>query len=141
MDPNENPPQDQGVVKRKQLTEHERLILVIQYLRLSEGGTRKLPPGAMRQLATDYQRSPQHIRKLYIDVMAQLDQGILFPTMATINAIPRGPESDLDEYLAECLFEFNSTEGYLLPIREFTQKFDLNRLMEKLECFQLRIGL
>ncbi len=126
MDAADNPQAIEPHEKKKQLTESERFTIVIQYLRYTFGGTRKMVHGMMAQLSHLYNRSPQHIRRLAQSVLEQLDAGILYPVLETLRDIPRGPESQLDEHLAACLYEFNSVEGYMLSIRDFATKFNEN---------------
>lgn len=122
MNPQENAPHQ----PRRQKTEVEKLTILIRYLIITEGSTRKLSDGSVKALADRYSISTQQIRNYYRDFTGQLDQGILYPSLAPMRDIPRGPESGLDENLAECLREFNSVDGYMLPIRDFTKKFNEN---------------
>ncbi len=91
---------------------------------MSEGLPRKLANGAMQHLSQLYNRSAKHIRRLVNEVVTQFNDGVLYPFVETLRDIPRGPQSHLDEELAACLYEFNSVEGYMLSIRDFTNKFN-----------------
>ena len=125
MDPPANPQDIEAHQPRKQMTEAERLILIIEYLLLKVDLGRKLGQGKLAALEQRYGRTGSHIRKLFNDYMEQREQGRLFPTLTTLTDIPRGPESALDENMAMCLCEFNSTEGYMLSMRDFREKFNL----------------
>ena len=78
----------------------------------------------MAALANRYNVSDETIRRLSKVIITQLDQGILFPTFEQVPRVRKGPPSLLTEELAECLIEFNSMEGYFMPIRDFTNKFN-----------------
>jgi hypothetical protein len=119
-----NPQENQAVQRKPQLKETQRLILVIQYLLLTGGGTRRAPAGSVEALSDRYKVSTSYIQKLYRTLKRQLDDNVLFPVLVTPNPRAKGPSSWLDPMLAECLFEFNSMEGFSMPIRDFTIKFN-----------------
>lgn len=109
---------------KKYLSETQKWTIVAKCSRYYDWDQQKFIYGKKKDIANEFGISPDQLKRIFDEYLAEINNEKRFPDLAPIRGIPRGPHSDLDEELAECICEFNSLEGYYLPIREFTIKFN-----------------
>jgi hypothetical protein len=68
--------------------------------------------------------SLRQIQRIVAQYNNELAAGKTFPNLLSKSITHKGPISELTEELMECILEFNSMEGYRLPIRQFTLRFN-----------------
>lgn len=112
------------VPTRYHFSETEKWAVVAKYLFHCDPVSGRLQPRALVELAERFGMSKSQIKRFVREYKEQDEQGRLFPSLASKNSITKGPLSDLTEETQHCIMEFNDMEGDVLPLREFTHRFN-----------------
>lgn len=117
----------QPVQARRQKSESEKGAIVCYSIPYYDALHQRLKYGAAAVLEARFQLSSQSIRDILKEYSSQLNEGHIYPEMKPKRKQPgagSGPLSDLTPAVRECILEFNAMEGYDLPMREFTTRFN-----------------
>jgi hypothetical protein len=109
---------------KKQLTELQRMTIVAICFANADYLSENVLPGELDLIAEEFNVSKRQVQRYFKSFQDQRKEGVLYPSLATSTLNRRGPASELTAELAECICEFNALEGYRLPIRPFTVKFN-----------------
>ena len=78
----------------------------------------------MKILEQRFGLSSRQIERIVSTYEEQSANGELYPSLTPANRQAKGPPTDLTADMAGCIVEFNSMDGYRLPIRLFTVRFN-----------------
>jgi hypothetical protein len=104
--------------------ECQKWAVVARYNFLCNPQTGKLPSDAGKDLKITFNLSLRQIQCIIVLYEKQMAAGKTFPNLASRNDINKGPIGELTDQLMECILKFNFMEGYRLPIRQFTLRFN-----------------
>lgn len=118
----------QPIQARRQKTETEKWAIIAYTIPFYNMVTKRLAYGMATALEERFGLSSQAIRDIMNEYFLQINDGNIYPDLQPKRKQPgirSGPPSDLTPAVRDCILEFNSMEGYALPVREFVARFNL----------------
>jgi hypothetical protein len=115
---------NQELPHKKQLTSEQKWHILVKYFKLCRSDTERLIPGGMEILQARFNVPARTIYNIVEEFLLQ-DQDInRTPDLSRKRKSDSDERIMLTEDLRQCLLEFNSNEGYALPIRSFAVRFN-----------------